>query len=76
MRFRSMVLAVTVLAVAFACGCGESKSKRAMNAKLMQVARTSQIEGEYIVAPPDELSSRSRAIPNTLVTSSCGRTAK
>lgn len=63
MRFRSVVLVVTVLAVVFACGCGESKSKRAMNTKLTQLARTSQVEAEYIVAPPDELSIEVKGYP-------------
>jgi len=60
MRSRTITIVLLVAVGFFAFGCANT---RAMNAKLMQLARAPQVEAEYRVAPPDQLTVEVKGYP-------------
>jgi polysaccharide biosynthesis/export protein len=62
MRLHALVVVLVVAAVMLGTtGCCTQTS--AMRAKLLQIARNPHAEGEYLVAPPDELSVEVKGYP-------------
>ncbi len=65
MRLRSFVPAAVALAALWAAGCAGNNraATRAMQAKLVTMARTPVTEEEYKIAPPDTLSIEVKSYP-------------
>ncbi len=62
MRFRAF-MAVLVVAAVFLGTTGCCEQNKAMQVKLLQIARSPHPESEYVVAPPDELSIEVKGYP-------------
>ncbi len=62
MRLRFLVL-ILVVALAATTLSGCATNDPALQARLRQMARTPQLEGEYRVAPPDDLTIEVRGYP-------------